>query len=118
MPEVADVNLSSVGRAALARIMQAPDRELEAEQYLHTLIQEMGGAEAVARRHAELMKDESTSKETQRKLFDNLAAMIRYVESRRGKAPDLKDATDQELMAIIREAMGGTDQGQQPQHTP
>jgi hypothetical protein len=115
-----NVEVNSIRLAdAMERIKTAGDgRVIDTEEFLATFYEEMGGPREVARRMAALARDDKTSRDTQRRIYEFVLQMHKYLEAQRGPPVDFSTMDERELQAVLRESLDGVGQSEAEQETP
>ena len=78
---------------------------IEAREFLREFFAKCGGAKKAAHEIAKVFIDSQTTNDTKRRIMEGIFGMMRFVEQRSGPPADLSMATEDELMAIIKESM-------------
>jgi hypothetical protein len=88
------------------RVLEPTGTDLPHQEELgRSVIRHLGGMEVFARKLAAIMLDESTPKDTLRRFWQDVTAILRYVEESKGGADDLSLADDEELKALARDLL-------------
>lgn len=77
---------------------------IEAREFLREFFSKCGGAKKAAQEIAKVFIDNQTTNDTKRKIMEGIFGMMKFVEQRSGPPADLSTASEEELLAIVREA--------------
>jgi hypothetical protein len=102
-----EVKQSRATEEALRSLLDKRDDSLmDSEDFLREFFRCMGGPKKLARFAADMMQSGDASNEIKRRMFDTIMSIWKFVEQRSGPPADLSVASEQELNAIIAEALG------------